>query len=177
MSENDELKDFMDELEGSTEDNQVNMDVETYEELPPITEEEFEQKLMSGVAMLLDNCNTVAHALKKRIESGDSFEGTVLGFAQATDNTIKTLKVLENRRNLKLKEDKNYIRQQDGENIKLIASVNIVLNQLVKQTDKGNDDLTNIKQNIGAVKPIITDNVQRLLDIHHNVLDLKKDAN
>lgn len=105
MSENDELKDFMDELEGSTEDNQVNMDVETYEELPPITEEEFEQKLMSGVAMLLDNCNTVAHALKKRIESGDSFEGTVLGFAQATDNTIKTLKVLENRRNLKLKED------------------------------------------------------------------------
>lgn len=76
-----------------------------------------------------------------------------------------------------LKEDKIYIRQQDGENIKLIASVNIVLNQLVKQTDKGNDDLTSIKQNIGAVKPIITDNVQRLLDIHHNVIDLKKNAN
>ena len=103
--EEDDLKGFMEELEDSCDVTFGGGAKEEMSELPPINEDEFEQRLMSGVAMLLESCSEVAHELKTRIKSGDNYEGTMMGFAQSTDNTIKALKFIETRRNLKLKEE------------------------------------------------------------------------
>lgn len=100
--EDEKMKAFIEELESVSADEEYTKD-EGYKELPPISEDDFEYKLMSGVAMLLDSCNEVAHNLKNRIKSGDNYEGTMMGFAQATDNTLKALKVLETRRNIRIK--------------------------------------------------------------------------
>ena len=104
MSDDDELKQFMEELTANLDDEQFHDDTPP-KKVEPITEEEFEAKLMSGVAMLLDSCNDVANNLRQRIKSGDNYEGTMMGFAQSTDNTIKALKFLETRQILKLKEE------------------------------------------------------------------------
>lgn len=103
--EEDDLKGFMDELEESCDVKFGDKSKEEIVKLPPITEEDFENRLMAGVAMLLESCGEVAHELKTRIKSGDNYEGTMMGFAQSTDNTIKALKFIETRRNLKLKEE------------------------------------------------------------------------
>ena len=120
----DELKAFMEALDTpDPESYSQNMD-EPMKELPAITEEEFEQKLMSGVAMLLDSCNEVAHNLKLRIKNGDNYEGTMMGFAQATDNTIKGLKILENRRNLRIREEiKHREMEKQHENRKELEAI------------------------------------------------------
>jgi hypothetical protein len=103
--EDDDLKGFMNELEESCDVKFGSKTKEDIVQLEPISEEDFEKRLMAGVAMLLESCTEVSHELKTRIKSGDNYEGTMMGFAQSTDNTIKALKFIETRRNLKLKEE------------------------------------------------------------------------
>lgn len=59
-------------------------------------------------------------------------------------------------------DDKQYIREQDKENIKLITEVNGILREVLKQTDKTLD-------NVAQSKDIIKENNHRLKDIQENM--------
>jgi len=68
-----------------------------------ITDENFDEILQKEIGGVLDTCKTVSETLAERIDAGDNYEGTMMGFAQATDNLMKALKFLETRENMKMK--------------------------------------------------------------------------
>jgi len=59
--------------------------------------------LYKEVGGVLDTCKIVSETLAERIEAGDNYEGTMMGFAQATDNLMKALKFLDAKNNMLIK--------------------------------------------------------------------------
>jgi hypothetical protein len=166
----DDLKGFMDELEESCDVNFGTKAKEDIVQLAPIAEEDFENRLMAGVAMLLESCGEVAHELSTRIKSGDNYEGTMMGFAQSTDNTIKALKFIETRRNLKLKEEIDQRKMATQQEHRLAIEDK-------KNEGKALSNVKNLTQNNNTFVGSPDEFIKRMKDIEAgNVVDIVDEA-
>ena len=96
-----DIADFMKEM-SLTEPNSEGM-VKVERDRTVLTNDNLDEILNTEIGSVLDVCKSVSETLADRIEAGDNFEGTMVGFCQATDNLMKSLKFLEARETLKMK--------------------------------------------------------------------------
>lgn len=78
--------------------------------------------------------------------------------------------------NKELKQERNYSRTQGDKNIALIQSVNMILTQLVKTTDKTAEDSNDIFHFCKDIDPIVKSNVVKLDQIKIDIMNLRNDG-
>jgi hypothetical protein len=96
-----EIAEFMKEMsisEPNSDETSISVRSQTV-----ITPENIDEVLYQEIGAVLDVCKEVGETLADRIKAGDNFEGTMVGFSQATDNLMKSLKFLDARETLKIK--------------------------------------------------------------------------
>jgi len=113
--EHDELSDFMKELA----DSELDIPEKIEREVQTITEENMEDVLLAELGSVLATCKEVGETLADRIASGDTYEGTMMGFAQATDNLMKSLKFLDNRKTMKEKHQLELEKMQKAHELRM----------------------------------------------------------
>jgi len=74
---------------------------------------------------------------------------------------------------VELKDERDYSRSQGEKNIALIESVNGILTQLVKLTDKTVDSTGDIHHVVNDISPIIKSNVVKLDQIKNDIKNRK----
>lgn len=112
----DELSDFMQELANSdtAPPERVQRDIKE------ITSENMAEVLLTEIAGVLSTCKEVSETLADRISAGDNYEGTMMGFAQATDNLMKSLKFLDKQKSDEIKHQRELEKIEKAHECRLV---------------------------------------------------------
>jgi len=137
FAEDEGLSDFMKELAGSDE-TLAPAKPRVVDE--PITEESIDDVLMRELTGVLALTKEVAEVLGDRISAGDNYEGTMMGFAQSTDNLMKSLKFLEARKVSDKKHERELEKMKLAHEMRMME----IEKRGVKSVDSGAKNVTNV---------------------------------